>query len=50
MTSHGTCGIEKPHCQNCGSTSYEDLHTGDDGYTACCNEPVEYYPCSNEHN
>lgn len=26
------------HCESCGSTDYEDLHTGDQGYTACCNE------------
>jgi hypothetical protein len=28
------------HCQSCGSTNYEDLHGGDQGYTACCNERV----------
>lgn len=28
------------HCESCGSTDYEDLHTGDQGYTACCNELV----------
>lgn len=30
------------HCQSCGSTSLEDLDTGQDpdfqGYTRCCNE------------
>lgn len=28
------------HCSLCGSTSWENLNTGDQGYTACCNEPV----------
>lgn len=28
------------HCQLCGSTDYENLNTGDQGYTACCNEPA----------
>ena len=31
-----------PHCQQCGSTSDENLNTGFDpdyqGYTRCCNE------------
>lgn len=26
------------HCQSCGRSDYESLHTGDQGYTACCNE------------
>jgi len=43
------CDIQVAHCQNCGSTDYEDLNTGDQGYTACCNEPVEYGPCGSEH-
>lgn len=30
------------HCSLCLSTDYEDLHTGDQGYTACCNEPISY--------
>jgi len=30
--------MNQEHCENCGSTDYEDLHTGDQGYTACCNE------------
>ena len=34
--------IAGEHCQNCGSTDYEDLHLGDQGYTACCNERVVY--------
>jgi len=28
------------HCEACASTDREDLETGDQGYTACCNEPV----------
>ena len=28
------------HCESCGATDYESLHTGDQGYTACCNERV----------
>jgi hypothetical protein len=28
-------------CSLCGSTDREDLETGDQGYTACCNEPIE---------
>lgn len=40
------CTINTPHCQLCGSTDYEDLNAGDQGYTACCNEPVE---CDSRH-
>lgn len=29
-----------PHCESCGATDYESLYTGDQGYTACCNERV----------
>lgn len=36
------CAIQGQHCENCGSTDYEDLHTGDQGYTACCNELIAY--------
>ncbi len=36
--------ISQPHCQQCGSTDYEDVNTHDDpdlqGYSACCNEIV----------
>jgi len=28
------------HCESCGSTAYEDVNLGDQGYTACCNERV----------
>jgi len=31
---------QQDHCSNCGTTDYESLHTGDQGFTACCNEPV----------
>jgi hypothetical protein len=26
------------HCSSCGTTDYEALETGDQGYTACCNK------------
>ena len=29
-------------CTHCGSTDVEDVTTGDQGYSACCNEPVEF--------
>ena len=35
--------IGVPHCQQCGSTDYEDVEFGpreNDGYTTCCNERV----------
>jgi hypothetical protein len=32
--------ITATHCQSCGSTDNEDLTTGDQGYSACCNEIV----------
>jgi hypothetical protein len=32
------CSIDERHCESCGSTDYEDLNCGDQGYTACCNE------------
>jgi hypothetical protein len=28
------------HCETCGTTDRESLTTGDQGYTACCNEPI----------
>lgn len=33
-------GINEQHCQQCGSTDYEDLYgpDADSGYTGCCNE------------
>jgi hypothetical protein len=39
------------HCENCGSTDYEDVELGDDGYTACCNELKAYGPadCRGHH-
>jgi hypothetical protein len=30
-----------PRCSQCHSTDREDLTTGDQGYSACCNEPIE---------
>lgn len=32
----------EPHCELCGTFDIESLETGDQGYTACCNEPVCY--------
>jgi hypothetical protein len=34
--------LHTAHCSSCGSTDYEDLNTGDQGYTACCNKRVCY--------
>jgi hypothetical protein len=46
-----TCTVKGQHCENCGSTDYEDLFCGDQGYTACCNELVSYSAaeCRNHH-
>lgn len=46
-----TCQINQPHCENCGATDYESLHTGDQGYTACCNELISQGPsdCRDHH-
>lgn len=48
----GGCTIDGPHCENCGSTDYEDVNLGDQGYTACCNELVSYgtQDCRNHHS
>lgn len=45
------CEIQGAHCEQCGSTDYEDLHCGDQGYTACCNECISYGPadCRGHH-
>lgn len=45
------CQINERHCENCGSTDREDLDSGDQGYTACCNELVSYgsSDCRNHH-
>jgi hypothetical protein len=40
--------IAADHCQSCGSTAYEDLWLGDQGYTACCNERVVYGGCTTD--
>jgi len=39
VTARG-CAIKGQHCEQCGSTDLEDLTTGDQGYSACCNELV----------
>lgn len=28
------------HCSQCGSSSPDSVRGGDQGYSACCNEPV----------
>jgi hypothetical protein len=45
------CTIDLPHCENCGSTNRYDLTTGDQGYTACCNELISdnSFDCRNHH-
>lgn len=44
------CTINARHCENCGSTSIEDLDYGDQGYTACCNELVtDQRSCRDHH-
>lgn len=45
------CTIDAAHCENCGSTDYEDVNLGDQGYTACCNELVSRWTgdCRNHH-
>jgi len=47
-----TCTINRPHCSTCGSTDPANLYEGDQGYTACCNEPVELNAndCSGGHD
>lgn len=34
-----TCTTNQRHCEQCGSTDYEDL-IDNDGYSACCNEII----------
>jgi hypothetical protein len=45
------CTINEAHCENCGSTDYEDVNLGDQGYTRCCNELVSRWSgsCRNHH-
>jgi hypothetical protein len=45
------CTINDRHCENCGSTNYEDVELGDEGYTSCCNELIAYTSgiCRNHH-
>lgn len=39
--SHPTyIAIDETHCELCGTFDLESLTTGDQGYTACCNEPT----------
>ena len=44
------CTIQGLHCESCGSTDYDDLENGDQGYSACCNEIVSTtHDCRNHH-
>ena len=45
------CAVEGSHCEQCGSTDREDLTTGDQGYSACCNELIVWSAseCRNHH-
>lgn len=44
------CRITGPHCSLCGSVDLEDIEYGaDEGYSACCNEPVTSGPCGDQH-
>lgn len=40
MRAMSTCRTTTRHCEQCGSTDYEDTDLGDQGYSACCNELV----------
>ena len=40
MSIMSACEVTGTHCEQCGSTDYEDTHLGDQGYSACCNELV----------
>ena len=40
MGMNTTCTTTSQHCESCGSADREDLTTGDQGYTACCNELI----------
>lgn len=31
-------------CTGCGTDDYESVMTGDQGYSACCNEPITARP------
>lgn len=42
------CSTTKTHCENCGSTDYENL-TGNGGYSACCNELIVNGNCRGHH-
>lgn len=51
MQRPAACTINTEHCENCGSTDYENVNLGDQGYTACCNELVarSSHTCRNHH-
>ena len=48
------CNINQPHCNNCGSTSEEevgyDARRRNEGYSECCNDSINYDNRSCRHN
>lgn len=48
---YAQCTITASHCENCGSTDYDSVNNGDQGYSACCNEIVAFDNtfCRNHH-
>jgi len=49
MMNTTNCTTDVAHCTNCGSANLEDVTTGDQGYSACCNEPIAAGPCADRH-
>lgn len=43
------CTIQGTHCENCGSTDWEDVEGGE-GYSHCCNEVVVNQDCCRGHH
>jgi len=48
--AHG-CTITETHCEQCGSTDFDDIVVdADDSYSGCCNELItDNYECRNHH-
>ena len=49
MMNTTNCTTDVAHCTQCGSANLEDVTTGDQGYSACCNEPVSHGICFDSH-
>ena len=49
MMNTTNCTTDVAHCTQCGSANLEDVTTGDQGYSACCNEPVAIGLCLESH-